>query len=172
MPLSETFLWAQIIRPHGFSGEVLISLSEVLNKKMKKPESVFVDFNGNLVPYFIDSLKINGNSGVLKLEDVDNEVDAKFISGKSLFLEVSFKPKHAGSNIFDQLIGYQVKDVNLGPLGVISEINEYPQQIIASMQYNEKEILFPLNESIIVGVDKKNHLLEIKLPEGLLDVYL
>jgi 16S rRNA processing protein RimM len=169
---SNTFLWARVLRPHGFGGQILISLSEPGAKKMKKPSSVFVDHNGSQVPYFIEKLQMNSNSAILKLEGINTEGEAGKLTGVSLFLDVSFKQKNFSSNVFEELQGYSVKDKNLGILGIITEIKEFPQQYIATMLYNGKEVLFPLNEEVIIGIDKNARILDVDLPSGLLDVYL
>ncbi|MNT82127.1 16S rRNA-processing protein RimM [compost metagenome] len=63
-------------------------------------------------------------------------------------------------------------DEALGELGEILEVNEYPQQFVATVLYQETEILFPLNEDFIVEIDDEEKILTLDLPEGLLDVYL
>ena len=52
------------------------------------------------------------------------------------------------------------------------EVNEYPQQFVATVMYKETEILFPLNEDFIVEFDEDEKTLTLDLPEGLLDIYL
>ncbi|RYG05892.1 MAG: 16S rRNA processing protein RimM, partial [Chitinophagaceae bacterium] len=47
-----------------------------------------------------------------------------------------------------------------------------PQQFIATVLYKETEIMFPLNEDIIVEIDDEEETILVNLPEGLLDVYL
>ena len=56
--------------------------------------------------------------------------------------------------------------------GEIIAVNEYPQQFIATVLYKKTEIMFPLNEDIIVEIDDEEETILVNLPEGLLDVYL
>ena len=70
------------------------------------------------------------------------------------------------------LLGFTAIDENEGELGKITAINEYPQQLIATVNYKSCEVLFPLNEEIIKGIDVVTGTLFIDLPEGLLDIYL
>jgi len=46
------------------------------------------------------------------------------------------------------------------------------QQLIAAVTYKGCEVLFPLNEEIIKGIDVVKEVVLIDLPEGLLDIYL
>jgi len=172
MSISNTFHWANLVKPHGFSGQIFLALLEPGKWKIKKMSAVFIDFNGNLVPFFVEKIQLQSNSAIIKLEGVDTEDEARKMMGKSLFLDNSYKPKKISSHGFDELSGFQVWDRNEGMLGIIKEIEEYPQQFIAVMSYKNQEILFPLNEFVIIGVDQIKKVLEVNLPEGLLDVYL
>jgi 16S rRNA processing protein RimM len=57
-------------------------------------------------------------------------------------------------------------------LGEIIEINEYPQQFVATVSYRNKEVMFPLNEDMIIEIDEDEGTLLVDLPDGLLDIYL
>ena len=70
------------------------------------------------------------------------------------------------------LKGFTAVDENEGELGEITAIHEYPQQLIAAVTYKGCEVLFPLNEEIIKGIDVVKETVLIDLPEGLLDIYL
>lgn len=73
---------------------------------------------------------------------------------------------------YNDLKGYLVSDENHGELGEITEVNEYPQQFVATVIYQEKEIMFPLNDDLIVEIDEEESILRVHLPDGLLDIYL
>jgi 16S rRNA processing protein RimM len=45
-------------------------------------------------------------------------------------------------------------------------------QLILTFEHQGKEVLFPLKDEIVTRVSKKENRIEVKLPEGLLDVYL
>ena len=68
--------------------------------------------------------------------------------------------------------GFIAIDETHGELGEIISVQEYPQQLIATVQYKNKEVLFPLNLEIIKGIDVEGGEIYIDLPEGLLDIYL
>jgi 16S rRNA processing protein RimM len=70
------------------------------------------------------------------------------------------------------LKGFTAVDENEGELGEITDIHEYPQQLIAAVTYKNCEVLFPLNEEIIRGIDVVKSIVTVDLPEGLLDIYL
>ena len=58
-----------------------------------------------------------------------------------------------------------------GELGPILEIQELPMQFLAVCKVNDKEILFPLHEEIIIEMTTTRKYSN-RPPDGLLDVYL
>ncbi|WP_448636141.1 ribosome maturation factor RimM [Pedobacter panaciterrae] len=73
---------------------------------------------------------------------------------------------------YNDLKGFVVFDETHGELGEIIEVNEYPQQFVATVAYQSKEILFPLNDDMIVEIDEDEGTMLVDLPEGLLDIYI
>ena len=49
---------------------------------------------------------------------------------------------------------------------------EFPMQLIAKCIYQENEIMFPLNDDIVIEINEDEKMIFVDLPEGLLDVYL
>ncbi|HWD87088.1 MAG TPA: ribosome maturation factor RimM [Mucilaginibacter sp.] len=135
--------------------------------------AVFVDMAGKLVPYFVSSVKYQGNGAYLFLEDVDSVEKASRLVKKEVYLPKKLQPKKKKEEFtLMDLKGFIAIDENEGELGEILEIQELPQQYIASVQYKNREILFPLNESTIKGIDLNGGEVYVDLPEGLLDIYL
>jgi 16S rRNA processing protein RimM len=58
------------------------------------------------------------------------------------------------------------------PIGKVLEVIEQPLQILLRLEIQGKEVLVPLNESTLVGIDRKKQVINVSLPEGLLDIYL
>ena len=173
MSRDECYLLGYISKPHGVSGEVCFFLDVDNPAHYKKMESVFIELNKQLVPFFISAVSIKQNIAIVKLEDVNSEEDADDLVGSSLFLPLSFLPKLTGNRFyFHEIIGFEVIDTKLGPLGKITEVFDMPQQIIAQVIYREKEVLFPVNDLTLKKVDRSNKEFHVELPDGLLDIYL
>ena len=94
-------------------------------------------------------------------------------SKKDIYLPNKLKPVKGEEEftLFD-LVGFTAIDEYEGELGEVIDVQEYPQQIIATVNFKGAEVLFPLNEEIIVGIDVVKEILNVDLPEGLLDIYL
>jgi len=70
------------------------------------------------------------------------------------------------------LVGFLVIDEEHGELGDIIEVQEMPQQFIATVEMEDgKQLMFPLSEDLILGIDGDEEVLEVDLPEGLVDLY-
>ena len=148
-----------------------VDFEDLVNIKF---DSVFIEITGKLVPYFVRSIKyLQKNAAYLVLEDVDTIEKASALVRKNLYLPNKLKPKKKKEEftLFD-LEGFIAVDVNEGVLGIVTAVHEYPQQIIAAVDFRNKEILFPLNEAIIKGIDVVKGIVTVDLPEGLLDIYL
>lgn len=138
-----------------------------------KYNALFVDIVGKLVPYFVSSVKYQGNNAYFFLEDVDTVEKASRLVKKDVYLPDKLQPKKKKEEFtLMDLKGFIAIDEKEGQLGEILEIQELPQQFIASVQYKNREVLFPLNESTIKGIDLDGGEVYIDLPDGLLDIYL
>jgi 16S rRNA processing protein RimM len=136
--------------------------------------AVFFEVSGKLVPYFVSAIKYPmANTAYLFLEEVDHIDKAAILVKKDLYLPNKLKPvKNPDEFTLMDLKGFIAIDETHGELGEITDILEYPQQIIASVHYQNREVLFPLNTDFIKGIDMEGGEVYIDLPEGLLDVYL
>ena len=131
---------------------------------------LFVEFESHLVPYFVRDYQLMSNrTGFFFLEDINHIDDAQGLLRKKVYLS---KDKMPEVDSITDYTGFLVVDLKLGTLGVISEIQVFPQQEIASIQYKGKSIMFPLVEDLIEDIDLEEKCIRVNLPEGLLDVYL
>ena len=111
--------------------------------------------------------------GLFYFEDVNHIDKAQPLVKKKAYLPLSKMPERGEDDFsYEDLKGFLVTDETAGLLGEITAVNEYPQQFVATLIYKEKEILFPLNEDIIIEIDNEVNTLLVDLPDGLLDLYL
>jgi 16S rRNA processing protein RimM len=173
MLTEDYFRVGTILKPKGLKGELHIYV-DFDGLETVKFSTIFIEITGKLVPYFVSSIKyLQKNAAYLILEDVDTIEKASTLVKKHIYLPNKLKPKRKKQEftLFD-LEGFTAVDINEGVLGIITAVHEYPQQIIAAVDFRNKEILFPLNEEIIKGIDVVKDIVTVDLPEGLLDVYL
>jgi 16S rRNA processing protein RimM len=173
MKIEDCFRIGSILKTRGLKGELQVYV-DFENLDAINITAIFIDMAGKLVPYFVESIKYQHNNiAYLYLEDVDTIEKATTLAKKDIYLPNILKPKKKKIEFtLKDLLGFTAIDENEGELGVISAINEYPQQLIAAVTYKNCEVLFPLNEEIIKGIDVVKNIVLVDLPEGLLDIYL
>ncbi|MEZ2335900.1 ribosome maturation factor RimM [Mucilaginibacter sp. RCC_168] len=173
MKTEDCFRVGSILKTKGLKGEMQIYV-DFDSLDAIKFDALFVDIAGKLIPYFVTSIKyLQKNNAYLYLEDVDAIEKAALLVKKDIYLPNKLKPKKKKAEFtLNDVKGFIAVDETHGELGEILEVQEYPQQLIAIVQYKNKEVMFPLNIDIIKGIDVEGGEIYVDLPVGLLDVYL
>ncbi|WP_295654196.1 ribosome maturation factor RimM [uncultured Mucilaginibacter sp.] len=173
MKIEDCFRIGTILKTRGLKGE-LQAFIDYPHADDLEFDTLFLEIRGKLVPYFIESFKIPlKNTAYIYLQDVDHVDKAQPIVKKDIYLPNTVKPvKNEGEFTLRDLLGFTAIDEDEGELGEIIEIQELPQQLIATVVYKNREVLFPLSEGIITGIDEVKGIVYVDLPEGLLDIYL
>jgi 16S rRNA processing protein RimM len=162
-----------IIKIHALKGELLLATELNLEEIQINTEWVFFDYQGQLVPFFVEYLNIAGSSiAILKVEEINSIDQAKDWLGKSVFVPSGsiskLKPKHQSIHI---LQGFQVTDEKFGSLGTVHSIIDNQNNPLIQILKGEKEILIPLSDSIIIKIDHKKRVIHVRTPDGLIDLY-
>jgi 16S rRNA processing protein RimM len=173
MKIEDCFYIGYITKTKGLKGEVQVYF-EYEDYEDLILDSVFAEINGKLVPYFVAKYKLQNNStGNFYFDDVDSIEKAGALVRKKLYLPLALKPLRDDDEfLITDLKGFIVHDKTAGELGEIIEIHEYPQQFIAVVPYKFNEVLFPLNDDLILEIDEENEIVRVDLPEGLIDLYV
>ena len=169
---SEYFSIGYVSKTRGLKGELQIYLEVENPQDYKNMESLFLEINQKPVPFFITKLLLQKNIMYVYVEDVDHIDKAKVLVSKPVYVLEKNKPQNTNEDSHKQLIGYTVVDETQGELGVINSIQELPSQLIANMLYKNKEVLFPLNEQFVTSINKKSKIINVDLPDGLIELYL
>ena len=174
MKQDELFQLGKIVRTFGSKGEVMFQLDTEILDRIKKLESVFIRINENLVPFFIEHLERRPkNQAQVKLMDVDSTEDAAMLAGCEFFIPIVMMPKQKGTQLYSvEIEGYTVVDANRGETGTVRAVLDMPQQSLLAIDYNGKEILIPIVDEIVKKIDRRNKVIHIEAPEGLIELYL
>lgn len=171
MKVEDCYQLGEVIKTHGLKGEVSILLDVDLPAEYKKLESAFLLQNGNLVPFFIDTLQINGNKAITKFEDVDSIASASELIKSKIYLPLSWLPELPDDGYyFHELPGCDVFE-KTQKLGVVKEVIDLKGNQLLSVDHAGIEVLIPMKDEIMRKVDIKAKKIEVELPDGLLDLY-
>ena len=173
MTKNECFNLGYIAKRVGNHGDLAFVLDVDNPGNYQKLESVFVEINNALVPFFIKKLQLRGKTAVVSIEGIDTIEKAEEIIKSSLYLPLSFLPKLKGKKFyFHEMPGYTVIDKTHGEIGIIEKILDFPQQLIFQIKNGDIEILIPAKEEFIISINRTDKRIELNAPEGLIDIYL
>ena len=174
MTKEECFYLGRIVSKFSFKGEVLIKLDTDEPESYLEMESVFVEYDNNLVPFFIERSSLQKSNLLrVKFEEVDSEEDADDLMKCDLYLPLNLLPElNEDQFYFHEVIGYTVEDEDYGIVGTLTGVNDTTTQALFEIEKDGKQILIPMNDQFLVKVDKKNKIIQVKTPEGLIDLYL
>lgn len=174
MRKEDCFYLGKIAKKFSYKGEVLIWLDTDEPELYEDMESVFVEQNKHLVPFFIVTSSLHkGDFLRTRFEDIDSEEDADKIMGSAVYLPLTALPKLEGDKFyFHEVIGFDAEDERLGNIGKIVSINDSSAQPLFEILKGEIEILIPMIDDFIVKIDRENKKVVLNTPEGLVDLYL
>ena len=175
MTVEDCYQLGYVIKPHGLRGEVQIYLDVDDPQAYTELESVFVQKGQGLVPFFIASMAVRGEKAIVAFEGTETLEQAQELKGLSLFLPLSTLPPLAGDRFYyHEIIDFLLIDESLGEVGVIKDVFDGGNQMLLSVIHSssKKEILIPLQDELIRSVDREEKAIRMKLPEGLIDIYL
>ena len=167
------YLLGHISKLHGLNGEVTAFLDVDFPEEYENMESVFVDINNKLVPFFIESLDITPKKAILKFEDTNSAESAEQLIGKELYLPLTTLPPLTGKAFYyHEIIGFTVVDKTFGEVGPVKEVYSKSSQDLFACEHKGKEVLIPVSDELIERIDREKKRLYLLLPEGLIELYL
>lgn len=162
-------------KAHGLKGELKIYPEDVFEEDLLQMDFLLLQTANQMLPYFIESVRGEGFL-IVKFEGCDNrsqaiELEKKdFYFKKDLLLYPIDEYSKEEESEYGFLIDFDVLDTEGKKLGVITTIEEYPQQIMATVLSGEKPFLIPLVKSFIIDINTEKKTIELDLPEGILEL--
>lgn len=156
----------------GHQGELSLHLEGLVAEDLEDHGSLFVDIQGQKVPFFFSSLRDRGRQGTLvKFDEIDDPQAAAFLVGCDVYVppgllidgsDESWDP--------EELIGLLVVDREHGELGEVTGMDGTERNPVLVVQKGEQEVLIPLVEDMVEEMDPEAGVLYVRTPPGLLDM--
>ena len=169
----EIFLIGKVNKPHGINGEMSFSFTTDVFDTEDADFFIF-EIEGIFVPFYIESYRFRTEStALLKLEDIENEKQARAFSGLAIYLPISFQDKVNEKDIgMDYFIGFKIIDKTHSEIGTITAIDESTKNLLFIVENADAdEILIPATDDFILDIDHERKNIFMEIPEGLLDVF-
>lgn len=171
MNIDELYKVGFVMRPHGLKGEVTISLDVEAPVEWESLESIFLETKSQVVPYFVQAISVKNDKAYVKFEDVTTPEAAAALKGSSLYLAKTSRPKLARGEFYnEEVIGFEVFDDTLGPIGFITAVEQAGPNRFLISSHLQKEVMIPVNGPFIKSINKTKKKISVNLPEGFLDI--
>lgn len=172
MKKEDCFYLGKIVKKYSFKGEVILRLDTDQPELYKDLHTIFLDLGKNLVPYFIEkSLFQKGNHMRIQFEDVYSESEADAILKTDVYLPLDMLPELSGNKFYyHEVIGFMLEDLNFGEIGRIESINDATAQPLFVTKSKDGEILIPMIDDFIKKIDRKQKIVWVETPEGLIEM--
>ena len=165
----DVFKIGQFAKPHGIKGEIaLVTNSDVFDDS--DDPYIICEMDGILVPFFIEEYRFKSDTtALIKLEDVDNETEARAFSLLDVYFPKSYYDTEAEEEApSDYFIGFTVVDSELGELGKIVAVDDSTENVLFEIDHAGRELLVPAVDEFVSEIDEENRRLYMSIPEGLL----
>ena len=173
MDLESRHRLGRLGKPWGHKGELTVHLEGCDLEDLVSEGTLFVDIEGQKVPFFYTSLRDQGRAGVLvKFDDFSDPQSAGILVGRDLFAP----PGHLSDGSDEswdpeEFIGMLVRDEEHGDLGEVTAIEGTDRNPVMVIHLGGKEVMVPLNEDMILDLDVEERTLLVSTPPGLKEKY-
>ena len=158
-------------KPYGIKGEIIIRFRKAEYADVET-EYYFLEIEGIPVPFFIEEFTYSTDvTARVKFEDVDDEIAAARYVNMDMYLpcELVKSPTKQDMADWDYFTGFTVVDQHGEKLGVIEDVDDSTMNVLFVVRKEEKECLIPATEDFIAAIDEENNLIEMYLPQGLIE---
>ena len=177
---------ALIVRPHGVRGEVAAEILTDFPERLTKLSRVTLS-NGIAAPRDVEVRRCwlshsRGGQAIFHFVSSNSVDDAKKLVGFEVRIPLAARTKLPdGSYYISDLVGCEVVETTGGKIGVVRDVEINGENVqgtpllVVDVEPSKTavsggEILIPLAQEICVRVDLAARRIEVKLPEGLLDL--
>lgn len=171
---TDCYRLGSIAKLHSYKGEVTIYLDVDDPLEYKNLESVFVEYDNKLVPFFLERIQIRPKGfAVVKFMDIETERQAQKLVKCGLYMPLETLPELDQNEFYyHEIEGFDVVDEEHGAIGKVIRVMDLSNNPLIAVEFNGQELLIPKQDQFIQQVDKDKRTLYVKAPEGLIDMYL
>lgn len=164
----EVYKIGRLGKAHGIRGEVSFLFDDDVFDRVDA-DYLILDIDGILVPFFIEEYRFKNDANALvKFDGIDTLERAKELTGCEVYFPRELSDEDAEHISWSEIIGYELVDAESGT--VVGTITSVDDTTINTLFELEDGRLIPASEELITHIDTKKRQIEIKLPEGILEL--
>ncbi|NLH96196.1 MAG: 16S rRNA processing protein RimM [Clostridiaceae bacterium] len=161
----------RIVNTHGVRGEVKLMPLTDDPSRFDDLEWVFIENDGVMTRYEIQSVKYFKGMVIVKLAGIDDPETAAALKGCFALVDrVNAVRLPEGSYFICDIIGCSVFDENGALLGKVSEVLQTgSNDVYVVRDESGREVLIPALKSVVRNVQPEQGRIDVMIPKGLLD---
>jgi len=169
MTREECLLLGTISKTHGVRGDLIIRITDPSFEPDENWESLFLQIDGILVPFFIASLYApKADEWFICFDDYDNKDSAQNLVGSPVWIHKDCIAAVEEEISMDELTGYALINAKTGKQGLITDFMDIPGNPVFEVSFEGDIILVPAQDDLIEEIDQENKRLIMCLPEGIM----
>ncbi|MGX9986188.1 ribosome maturation factor RimM [Soonwooa purpurea] len=173
MRKEDCYFLGKITRKHGLAGNVILKLDTDQPELYNKLESIFVEINGLLVPFFIEKTSWSKADALNILFKNVTEALAEQVLGKDVYLPLTTLPKLSGKQFYyHEIVGFEIREEDGKSCGIIQSVNDQTAQHYFMLKLADRDVVIPIIKDWILEVNRDEKYIQMQLPDGLMDVFL
>ena len=167
----DTYPIGCITKAHGLKGEVVFNFEDDIFDRVECPYLI-CEVEGILVPFFMKEYRFKTDSSALvKFEDINSAEQAMQLIGSEVYFENKYIEEGEADEVsLNYFIGFTIKDTDGATIGTITGIDDQTENWLFHVETANDDVLIPAHEDFITEINHKDKIIEMDLPEGLLDL--
>lgn len=164
-----------VMRAHGVTGGLRLKVDTDSPKKYTQLKRLVLAKSNQILECTLKTLQFATlDEVIVTVQEISDRTMAETWKSAEVWVDLSFLPPLKGKNqfYFHEVIGFEVKDTQLGLIGTVTSFYESLAHPIMAVDHQGKEVLIPIVDAFIVEVNHKEHYIATALPENWLEVYL
>lgn len=164
----EVYKIGRLGKAHGIRGEVSFLFDNDVFDRVDA-DYLILDIDGILVPFFLEEYRFKSDANALvKFDGIDTLERAKELTGCEVFFPREMSDEDDEHISWAEIVGYELVDSETGTIaGTIASVDDSTMNTLFELEDGR---LIPASEELIQKIDTKKHQIEIKLPEGILEL--
>ncbi|WP_311549734.1 ribosome maturation factor RimM [Prevotella aurantiaca] len=159
-------------KPHGVKGEIQFRFNDDVFDQCDS-DYLVLDMEGILVPFFMEEYRFRSDEvALMKFCDIETEERARELTGTEVYFPRAIAEENKDDLSWAQIIGFKLMDSKTGKIaGEIVSVDDSTINLLFEIKTETGgELLIPANENLIKGIDKEQQMIEVEIPDGLLDL--
>lgn len=154
-------------RPHGVMGEMIMDLHTDFPERIKTGRKVYL--GNKYEAATLGSVREHGDGLLIKIRGWDTPEAIGKYRNTWVYVKSTEVPELPEGQVYKyELIGLNVIDDADNELGVVDEIIETGANDVYVIKKDDKEILIPAIDDVILKVDMKKKIITVHLIDGLI----